>query len=351
MNAPRQNIGNLKGEIAFREKLARQHTTGELLLPDYFDKDSHDLIMAERIATTRETFSALKEKGVNFSQFLELGAERGHRSLSIVNSFHATGFAMDISFAQLRTADHFSRIFHLPRVPHRVCCDANNLPLKNEVVPFLFCYQFLHHFPSLKPVLGEIHRVMSGSSSFFFDEEPMGRLLQLHLYKQKAKEYSRSNLRKGKLLRWLEGLVSETESDEVQHGVIENHAMKMPEWQDGLSIFDAMDVRVRTLRHLKSRISKSMRLANFPNHLLGGVIQGVCQKAGAESPSSNIFDWLACPDCRVPAPSGDEWNHPPLDRKDDVLVCQYRGCRYPIIEDIPILIPKDLRKELYPAFS
>ena len=348
---PHQSLENLKGEIAFRAKLARQHTTGQRLLPDYFSKEDHDAILAERIATTRAAFSALKAQGEDFSRFVELGAERGHRSLALVNSFAAEGLAMDLSLDQLRTAGHFSELFQLPKLPLRVCCDANNLPLRSGAVPFLFCYQFLHHFPSLHGILGEIHRALSGNGAFFFDEEPMGRLLQLHLYKQKTKEYSRFNLRKGKLVRWLEGFVSETASDEVEHGVIENHSMKMPCWQEELSVFDSMEVRVRTLRHLRSRVTKKMRMANIPNHLLGGVIYGICRKAGNlpfhASRTGNPTDWLACPACRMPA--GED--RPPLDRQGDRMVCMENKCTYPVVDDIPILIPPPLRKELYPRFG
>ena len=35
----RQDISHLKGEVCFREKLARQHVDGENVLPDYYQKD------------------------------------------------------------------------------------------------------------------------------------------------------------------------------------------------------------------------------------------------------------------------------------------------------------------------
>ena len=357
MPARRQALENLKGEIAFRAKLARQHTSGEMILPDYFSKDAHDEILAGRIATTRAAFLSLQNGGQDFSRFVELGAERGHRSLAIVNSFEADGIAMDLSFDQLQTVSHFSSLFKMPRIPLRVCCDANSLPLRSDAVPFLFCYQFLHHFPSLNDIIQEIHRVISPGGKFFFDEEPMGRVLQLHLYKQ-GKEYSRFNLRKGKLLRWLESFISETASDEVEHGIIENHSMKMPHWQQCLSIFGSTDVHVRTLRYLRSHVASRTRPANLLNHLLGGVIYGTCRKQGLApvTPSplperSSPTAWLACPSCRVKSHAMDSYDHPPLSRQADRLVCAENGCSYPVVEDILILIPEPLRKELYPKFG
>lgn len=354
----RQNLDNLKGEIAFRSKLARQHTTGELLLPDYFSKDAHDAILAERINTTRSAFELKKQAGEDFSRFVELGAERGHRSLALVNFFGAEGIAMDLSFDQLRTMPHFSSLFQLPGVPLRVCCDANNLPLRSDAVPFLFCYQFLHHFPSLGEIIREIHRVLSPGGEFFFDEEPMGRVLQLYLYKQRTKEYSHFNLRKGKLLRWLESFVSETASDEVEHGVIENHTMKMPHWRESLAVFDSTKVCVRTLRYIRSQMTSRMRLENWLNHLLGGVIYGAChKKTEASQICADLTEkrpplaWLGCPACRIKPTGAMTFDHPSLDCRGDRLVCSENGCSYPIVEEIPILIPESLRKALYPQFG
>lgn len=351
MPESRQNLQNLKGEITFRSKLARQHTTGEMLLPDYFSRDDHDRILADRIDTTRSAFEALRQQGIDFSLFVELGAERAHRSLVLASSFSAHGIAMDISLDQLRTATHFSSLFGLPSLPLRVCCDANHLPLRDHTVPFAFCYQFLHHFPALPPILGEIHRTLAPGGLFFFDEEPLGRRLQARLYHQTTKEYSRSNLRKGKLLRWLESFISETSSDEVEHGIIENHSMRLPEWQHALSLFDHVHASARTLRHLRSRVTTRMRWQNLPNFLLGGVISGTCRKGPSitpspAAPSSSPADWLGCPACHLDGTS----DHPPLQRLGDEFICTARSCRYPVIDDIPILIPLPLRRELYPQY-
>jgi hypothetical protein len=53
----------------------------------------------------------------------------------MMNDFNAKGIAIDISFEQLRTADHFAELFNRPKLPVRVCCDANHLPVK--VIHFL----------------------------------------------------------------------------------------------------------------------------------------------------------------------------------------------------------------------
>lgn len=342
----RQTIENLQGEIAFRRKLARQHTTGEVLLPDYPDKDQHDRVLAERIETTARTFRDLEQLGIDFSTFLELGAERGHRALALVNHFNVRGVATDLSLDQLRTAPFFAAQFDLPRVPLRVCCDANRLPFRSDSVPFAFCYQFLHHFPGLGTIVPEILRVITPGGRFFFDEEPMGRLLQLHLYTRKKTGYPASRL--AKLRQWVEDLVSDAACDEVEHGIIENHSMPMSHWQKALSGFDETDVCVRTLRHIRSRVGRFPTLANVPALLLGGVISGLCRKE--TEPRSKAADdparWLVCP--KHPADGEPGF---PLIPENDHYRCTECEERYPVVDDIPILIEPALRRELYPEIG
>ena len=74
-DARRQHRRNLQGEIAFRAKLARQHVTGEVLLPDYYRREEHDNILRERVEATRAKMVELTRAGVSLSPFLELGAE------------------------------------------------------------------------------------------------------------------------------------------------------------------------------------------------------------------------------------------------------------------------------------
>ncbi len=162
-----QSVKNLRGEIEFRKQLSIQHVTGEMLLPDYYDKDQHDEILFERVDTTLNDIKKLEQQSISLSPFIELGAERCQRALVLTNDFNADGFAVDISYHQLKTAKHFARVFDRPKLPLRVCCDINNLPFRNNSFPFAFGYQFLHHFPSLKPIIQEIYRILSNGVFFF----------------------------------------------------------------------------------------------------------------------------------------------------------------------------------------
>src|SRR5437764_13442236 len=83
----RQKLDDLKAEIELRAKLAQQHVSGEVLLPDYYQKPEHDRILLDRVNATRERMSGLVANGVDLLPFLELGAERGQRSLVVANDF------------------------------------------------------------------------------------------------------------------------------------------------------------------------------------------------------------------------------------------------------------------------
>jgi len=344
-----QNINNLRGEIEFRKRLAKQHVTGEMLLPDYYDKEQHDKILLERINTTVEDIGNLEKQGRLLSPFIELGAERCQRALVLTNDFNVEGFAVDISYHQLQTAEHFSKVFNRPRLPFRVCCDVNNLPFRNNSFPFAYCYEFLHHFPTPKPVLQEIYRILS-NGVFFFSEEPF-RKPGIALYRQRHKIYSKAALSKSKARRFLEKFISEDICDEREYGIIENDDITLHDWICALTIFDARKVYISSLgNRIRTELDGRIKVKNLLNVLLGGGVNGICIKAGA-APGieiSNLTDLLLCPDC-LSRPNVQKYDQPLLIKKGvgsfDCSVC---NSSFPVIEDILCLLPTDLFRELYP---
>jgi SAM-dependent methyltransferase len=343
----RQALQNLKGEIEFREILSRQHVLGENILPDYYQKEQHDRILLERIITTQEAMEQLRGGGVSLSPFLELGAERGQRSLVLANDFHATGFAIDISYHQLKTIDHFSRLFNREKLPIRICCDANYLPFRSNSFPFVFCYEFLHHFPALKPVIDEILRVLS-NGYFYFDEEPFKRWLKVKLYKQRAKMYSETAHRKNKYLTFFESFISEMPCEEIEYGIIENNNISLREWLKALSVFSEHELDLTSVYHISSKIRHSLKLQNFPNFLLGGQVTGLCRKDSVrEHTTSDIYDSLGCPDCMISSSDGN-FDRPSLTKLSDGFQCSQCGFTYPVKDNIIFLLPKDEFQQLYP---
>jgi len=283
------------------------------------------------------------------SPFIELGAERCQRSLVLTNDFNANGFAVDISFHQLRTATYFAQKFNKPKLPYRVCCDINNLPFRSGSVPFVLCYEFLHHFPTPKPILQQAHRVLS-SGVFFFNEEPFRRP-KLALFRQSQKQYSESTLRKSKTRRFLESFVTEEYCDEREHGIIENDDISLAHWNECLSVFDSREIVVYSLgNRLCTRLNEKISLKNLPNLLFGGGIRGICRKT-AQSPrhqAANLTELLACPDCLESR--GPVSDPPSLSEQGSSLRCDDCGSRFPVVDDITILLPTRLRRELYPEF-
>ena len=344
-----QTIENLKGEVEFRKKLAQQHVTGEILLPDYYDKAEHDQILLQRVDSTKRKMRELHEHGVALSPFIELGAERCQRSLVLTNDFGASGFAVDISYHQLKTASHFAELFQRPTLPHRVCCDVNNLPFRNGSFPFVFCYEFLHHFPSPQPILREIYRILS-DGFFFFDEEPF-RKPRLVLYKQKDKFYSRANLRKNQVLRHLEQFVSEKNFDEQEHGLVENHDISLRAWLSSLSIFTEKEIHISSFgNRIRTRLGNRISPKNIPNMLLGGGVTGLCRKKGVDlAIRSELADLLLCPNCMSNSPNQDH-DQPALIREPNAFRCSSCGSTFPIIDGIMFLLPSRLFQALYPEF-
>ena len=67
--------------------------------------------------------------------------------------------------------------FQKKNAPERICCDANTLPFAQNSLPFVFCFETLHHFPDPTPVVHEIYRVLCPGGWFYFNEEPFKKVL------------------------------------------------------------------------------------------------------------------------------------------------------------------------------
>lgn len=345
----RQTVEQLKAEIAFRAKLARQHVTGELLLPDYFGKEEHDEIIRERAAETRAAMEALVENGIQLSPFLELGAERGQRSIVVCSDFAAQGVAADISYEQLRTMEHFAELIGRDRLPVRVCCDANQLPFKSGSFPFVFSYQFLHHFPSPAPIVAEVNRVLA-SGRYLFGDEPFERVLKVSLYRRSGKIYSAEERRKNRYRSLVDSFLSQERSDEVEHGVLENDDVSLQGWASALSVFDEYDAQLVSVYGIESRMRDGVRLRNRANWLLGGMISGLCKKTGPTTRVLNVMDALDCPECiSRRGPNATEGSV--MQVLADAVACSVCNSAFPMRNGVIFLLPHRLLRELYPEIA
>lgn len=342
-----QTIENKKGEILFRKKLVRQHAWGEKVFDDEFSPEQVKEMLLEKMDKTHKQLEKLQEEGIKISPFLEIAAERAQRSLVLVNDFNAHGFAVDISYDSLKSCDYFANIFKKNKMPIRICCDIYNLPFKSNSIPFIFCYEALHHFPNQIPVVAEIHRVLS-NGYFFFDGEPFKRVLKIKLYKQKGKIYSDEKIQQKKIFRIIESFISEWNCNEMDYGVVENQNISLNTWKRALKIFDKKEVELSSKYFKSNLFNSNFNLNKLLNHLLGGIISGLCQKKSKTFYSTNdIYDILGCPNCTIKNEAG-EVDKPQLKKEMDFLLCPICNSKFPIKDNILFLFREKELRELYP---
>jgi SAM-dependent methyltransferase len=277
MHSPTQDLSNKIGEVRFRRKLYEQQVEGERIFEDEFDATSIEAILRERMEETRRTLARLQEDGVVLEPFLEIGAERGQRSLVLENDLDRRGAALDLSLDLLRSCTHYAERFDRPRLPLRVCADAYRLPFRTGSLPFVFCYQTLHHFPALEPIVAEVHRVLAPGGRFFFAEEPYRRVARVPLLRAKGGVGKAPRSRFRKLLR---NVFVEERFNEEEFGVLENHDMALSQWKAAMAIFAEGSATLELDRFRVSATGRRNPFLYLALWLLGGRISGVYRKAG-----------------------------------------------------------------------
>jgi ubiquinone/menaquinone biosynthesis C-methylase UbiE/uncharacterized protein YbaR (Trm112 family) len=257
------------------------------------------------------------------------------------NNFNATGAACDISFDMLKSCDYYSKVFNKSKIPLRICCDANSLPFKSDSIPFIFCYETLHHFPDPGTIVKEIHRVLSPDGYFFLDEEPYKKILHINLYRTKN-IYSQEMLNVNLIKRALEFFFAQKSCNEVHHGILENDEISIPVWKRALSVFEEKDIQLQALKRINTELFKPKHLIQyFLAYMLGGRISGLCHKPGIRK-EINILDALICPSCRE---HGQESN---IARINNWFACNTCGNHFPIVNGIVFLFSPRMLEELYP---
>jgi SAM-dependent methyltransferase/uncharacterized protein YbaR (Trm112 family) len=338
-----QSVEVKKSEIAFRKKLIQQHIEGKNVLKDEFDAAAIIKILAERIDRTRQDMLGLRQRGIPLSPFVELGAERGQRSLLMENEFDARGIAVDLSFDMLKSCDHYKEVFHNEKIPFRICTDGNALPFLSNSVPFFFLYETLHHFPSPVPVVKEIHRVIAPGGTFFFDEEPFKNILHMNLY-TKGKNHSEKVRHESNLRKVFDHFFAKSTCNEVEHGVIENDDIPMSDWVEAFNLFAEKEVHLHSVRLIHTTMYPRKNFLLYPlAYLLGGRISATCRKTGTLSNISvSIYNLLMCPECK------EKGNESGLEQKASSFKCKRCNLSYPVYEGVLLLLSTGKFQELYP---
>jgi SAM-dependent methyltransferase/uncharacterized protein YbaR (Trm112 family) len=340
-----QSVENQKGEIEFRKKLYLQQVEGQKIFDDEFDSAGAETVLRNRMENTLAQMTQLRERGIPLSPYIEIGAERGQRSLVMENDIGASGAAVDISFDLLKSCGYYQKVFGKTKAPMRVCCDVYNLPFKAGSIPFAFCYETLHHFPDPTPIVEELYKILRPAGYFFFEEEPYKKVLHLNLYKGKN-EYSSCSFGGSLIRKAFDRLFSTQVCNEVEHGIIENHDIPIAQWKGALGLFDTKDVCLKAVEHPPIRTSLFGPRSNLKYllvYLLGGTISGICQKGsgGSDKPLS-IESTLVCPSCKQDA------RESPLNRQGASFRCSACSKIYPVVEDVVFLFSYDKFADLYP---
>ncbi|HLC46916.1 MAG TPA: class I SAM-dependent methyltransferase [Candidatus Nanoarchaeia archaeon] len=343
-----QTLRSQKGEIDFRKKLSKQQISGHHIFNDEFESKEINKILKRRMDVTLNDFEILKTK-TRISPYIELGAERCQRSLIIENVLDAKGAAIDISYDMLNSCKHYKKVFKKRKIPLRVCCDANTLPFRSGSVPFIFCYQTLHHFPDPSPVINEVYRVLTPGGSFYFNEEPFKKVLHLNLYKS-SKIYSKKAVNASILRKISDYFLSEQACNEVEYGVIENDGISLKEWKKSLALFNDKDVSLKSMRFINSKLYGLRNPLTFlMAYLFGGGISGLVFKRGKsvnKDIQEDIEKCLVCPECLME--DNGRKTHSALIRHNLFFVCIKCKKRYPVIEGIVFLFTKKALNKLYP---
>ncbi len=287
--------------------------------------------------------------------FLEIGANAGHTSYMLANSFRQNGYALDgyaldLSADALRHGRVLMDRWHLQRTPIRIAGDALNLPFRDGSVRFVLACQMLSQFTDIEAVMMEAKRVLAPGGVFMFTEESLRRLLSVRLFR--CDYPSRWTQWEHKLSEW--GLLHYFMRDvvgseqEESFGIRQNYKMYLRDWHRMIKkhFVDHRYVLSIPERGLADRAIKTLAIRLDPcrsewraAHVLGGTLTALCKKAGEPSSAGSPFcaeAALRCPDC-----------HQPLIRDEaEVLRCTC-GYEAELEEGVYNLVRSCDRRELY----
>lgn len=331
-----QTQTNKIAEIRFRKSLAQFQKGKTQKIAGVPDQKDIIKILKERNRLSKKIFSELKKSGFLMSPFLEIGAERAQRAAVLAET--SQGFALDISLESLQSADYFKKPLNLKKMPVRICADAYNLPFKDNSIPFIFCFETLHHFPDPKPILAECYRVLRSDGVFYFSEEPVKQLFNLNLWRR---DFNLTPFEKFLKAIYLLPFLSTIGNAEVKEGILEN-SFWLDIWEEALNVFDRSEVKLEPIFFGPSQILRNQHLT--PNPLVkfllalqGGGITASCYKKPAQDiKKDNILDLLACPNC-----------HSSLKQQEKSFFCKKCQISYPIKNKVALLLTPKLQKELY----
>ena len=344
-----QSIKSKLGEVKYRSKIVKQQLGKTKLVKNEPVSREFKKMLKGKLKDTQKVISKLQKQGITISPYLEVGSEHALRPALLNSKFGARGFATDISLYSLAQASEFARQFGFIKAPQTICADANNLPFKSNSFPFVLIYETLHHFPDPKPVLTEIKRVLAPGGLCLIGSDPIEQSLQINLW------YRPNKLRNWeKLLKYMLILpfISHIGKTEVEEGILED-AFSLKVWQNALSIFDKVEVKMRAFPLGPTESVEKTQKGNwlYPSlktrialYLFGGGLQAFCFKSGrVTTPPQNLKDSIICPDCL------NNKNREISLKFGQNVTCPNCQNIYYKKKNVLVLLEKNLEKKILPA--
>ncbi|NDJ16632.1 class I SAM-dependent methyltransferase [Myxacorys almedinensis] len=109
------------------------------------------------------------------SSILELGAGQGWASCLVKQKFEGTSLtATDISPYAIASLPKWEHVFKT-QLDHAISCRSYDIPLSDETVDLIFCFEAAHHFVKHRRSLAEIYRVLKKGGVCLYLHEPVCR--------------------------------------------------------------------------------------------------------------------------------------------------------------------------------
>jgi len=336
-----QDLKSKAGEVKFRAQLYEQQVLGTDAIPGELSSEQMLAVMRERMQKTSADLEELAQANLLQPPFLELGAERGQRSLVLANHFGLDGFAADLSLDSLRYAEFLANHEGLSQIPQRVCCDAHKLPFADNSIGFAFCYQTLHHFPDPTPIVQELYRVLRPGAVLYINEEPIRRTWKVNLWRRHVRPKGAENKYWRYAKDYILDFVSEPHVNEVEYGICENDDITLRQWERifGEPATNGIQLKMLPVPKSMSRInhsSASWGLRSWLCQGLGGILSATIRPKSEGSPLAGAREPLCCPVCRGQ-----------LSLSASNLTCVACAARYPVQHGIPLLLPREELDTLY----
>jgi len=169
-------------EISYRKRVLEQRLRKRTFDTGYKYGNSEYYIkkwILPQLSKLKEILNTIGLEKLNNSSILEIGAESGHISSYLCNTFKTQRvICSDIADSLIEAVPFVgsSLGFHLS--PTLIILDNYYLPFKDSSFHFVFGFSVLHHFPDPYSILKEVRRVLKiGGIAVFWSEPFLPRYL------------------------------------------------------------------------------------------------------------------------------------------------------------------------------